>query len=31
VKMLFNYKEAVRGKSPEQNIELLPGDVIVVP
>jgi polysaccharide export outer membrane protein len=31
VKMLFNYKEAVRGKNPEQNIELVPGDVIVVP
>jgi polysaccharide export outer membrane protein len=31
VKMPFNYKEAVRAKNPEQNIELLPGDVIVVP
>ncbi len=31
VKLPFNYKEAVRGKNPEQNIELLPGDVIVVP
>jgi len=31
VKMPFNYKEAVRGINPEQNIELLPGDVIVVP
>jgi polysaccharide export outer membrane protein len=31
VKMPFNYKEAVSGKNPEQNIELLPGDVIVVP
>jgi hypothetical protein len=29
--MPFNYKEAVRGENPEQNIELLPGDVIVVP
>jgi polysaccharide biosynthesis/export protein len=27
----FNYKEAVEGKRPEQNIELEPGDVIVVP
>jgi polysaccharide biosynthesis/export protein len=27
----FNYKEAVEGKKPEQNIELEPGDVIVVP
>jgi polysaccharide export outer membrane protein len=31
VKMPFNYKETVSGKSPAQNIELLPGDVIVVP
>jgi polysaccharide export outer membrane protein len=30
-KIPFNYKEAVSGKNPEQNIELLPGDVIVVP
>ena len=27
----FNYKEAIRGKNPEQNIELQPGDVVVVP
>jgi polysaccharide export outer membrane protein len=27
----FNYKEVVRGKSPAQNIELKPGDTIVVP
>ncbi|GAC1663311.1 MAG: hypothetical protein NVS9B4_17950 [Candidatus Acidiferrum sp.] len=27
----FNYKEAVEGKKPEQNIFLQPGDVIVVP
>jgi polysaccharide export outer membrane protein len=31
VKLPFNYKEVVRGKNPEQNILLLPGDVIVVP
>jgi polysaccharide export outer membrane protein len=31
IKMPFNYKEAVGGKNPEQNIELFPGDVIVVP
>lgn len=31
VKMPFNYKEAVTGKNQEQNIELQPGDVIVVP
>ena len=27
----FNYKEVVKGKNEEQNILLLPGDVIVVP
>ena len=27
----FNYKEVVKGKNQEQNILLLPGDVIVVP
>jgi polysaccharide export outer membrane protein len=27
----FNYKEVVSGKKPELNIQLLPGDVIVVP
>lgn len=27
----FNYKEAIKGKNPEQNIELQPGDVVVVP
>ncbi len=31
IKISFNYKEAVSGKKPEQNIELLTGDVIVVP
>ncbi len=31
VKIPFNYKEAIRGKNSEQNIELQPGDVIVVP
>ena len=31
VKLPFNYKEALRGHNPEQNIELQPGDVIVVP
>lgn len=30
-KVPFNYKAAVSGKNAEQNIELLPGDVIVVP
>lgn len=27
----FNYKEALRGENPKQNIVLLPGDTIVVP
>lgn len=31
VKLPFNYKEVVKGKSPEQNITLRPGDTVVVP
>lgn len=31
VKHPFNYKDAISGKHPEQNIELEGGDVIVVP
>jgi polysaccharide export outer membrane protein len=31
IKMPFNYKEAISGKNVAQNIELQPGDVIVVP
>jgi polysaccharide export outer membrane protein len=31
IKMPFNYKEAISGKNDAQNIELQPGDVIVVP
>jgi polysaccharide export outer membrane protein len=31
VKHPFNYKEVVKGKRPEDNIVLEPGDVIVVP
>ncbi len=27
----FNYKEVVKGKNPEQNISLQPGDTVVVP
>jgi polysaccharide export outer membrane protein len=27
----FNYKDVIKGKSPEQNIKLQPGDTIVVP
>jgi polysaccharide export outer membrane protein len=30
-KLPFNYKEVVKGKNQDQNILLLPGDVIVVP
>jgi polysaccharide export outer membrane protein len=30
-KLPFNYKEVVKGNHPEQNIELRPGDTIVVP
>jgi polysaccharide export outer membrane protein len=30
-KLYFNYKDVVSGKRPEQNIELRPGDTIVVP
>jgi polysaccharide export outer membrane protein len=26
----FNYQDTIRGKKPEQNIELLPGDTVVV-
>jgi polysaccharide biosynthesis/export protein len=31
VKHPFNYKEVLAGRNQEQNISLLPGDVIVVP
>jgi polysaccharide biosynthesis/export protein len=31
VTLPFNYKEVIRGKRPEQNIELKSGDTIVVP
>ena len=30
-KLAFNYKDVVRGKHPEENIELRPGDTVVVP
>jgi polysaccharide export outer membrane protein len=30
-KLFFNYKDVVSGKKPEQNIELKPGDTIVIP
>jgi polysaccharide export outer membrane protein len=31
VKLPFNYKEVIKGRSTEQNIVLIPGDTIVVP
>jgi len=31
VKLPFNYKEVVKGLHPEENIELKPGDTVVVP
>jgi len=31
VKLPFNYKEVVKGRHPEQNIVLQPGDTVVVP
>jgi polysaccharide export outer membrane protein len=30
-KIPFNYKEVVKGNRPEQNIELMPRDTVVVP
>jgi len=30
-KIAFNYKEVVKGRRPEENIELRPGDTLVVP
>jgi polysaccharide biosynthesis/export protein len=31
VKLPFNYREVVKGRNPEQNILLKPGDTVVVP
>ncbi len=31
VKIPFNYNNALKGKKPNDNIELLPGDIVVVP
>jgi len=31
VKLPFNYKAVVKGQNEQQNIELKPGDTIVVP
>ena len=31
VRIPFNYKEVVKGLHPEENIELKPGDTVVVP
>jgi polysaccharide export outer membrane protein len=30
-RLAFNYKDVVKGKHPEQNIKLEPGDTVVVP
>ncbi|MGB6632072.1 MAG: polysaccharide biosynthesis/export family protein [Terriglobales bacterium] len=30
-RLLFNYKDVIKGKNPEQNIRLLPRDTVVVP
>ncbi len=30
-RLLFNYKEVIKGKSPEQNIRLQAGDTVVIP
>jgi polysaccharide biosynthesis/export protein len=30
-RMAFNYKDAIKGKNPQQNIRLEPGDTVVVP
>jgi polysaccharide export outer membrane protein len=27
----FNYKDVIKGKNPEQNVRLLPGDTVVIP
>lgn len=31
VRLPFNYKEVIKGKTPEQNVELQPRDTVVVP
>jgi polysaccharide export outer membrane protein len=31
VKLLFDYKQVVKGRQPEQNVLLKPGDTVVVP
>ncbi len=31
VKLAFNYKDVVKGRHPEENIQLQPGDTVVVP
>jgi polysaccharide biosynthesis/export protein len=31
VKLPFNYREVIKGNHPEQNIQLKPGDTVVVP
>jgi hypothetical protein len=31
MRLPFSYDEAIRGARPEQNVELLPGDMVVIP
>jgi polysaccharide export outer membrane protein len=31
VRLRFNYRDVIKGKHPEQNIELQPRDTVVVP
>ncbi len=31
VRLIFNYKDVIKGKHPEQNIELQQNDTVVVP
>jgi polysaccharide biosynthesis/export protein len=31
VKLPFNYRQVIKGNHPEQNIQLRPGDTVVVP
>jgi polysaccharide export outer membrane protein len=30
-RLLFNYKDMIKGKNPDQNIRLLPRDTVVIP
>ena len=30
-RLFFNYDEVIKGEKPEQNVQLLPGDTLVIP